>query len=72
MQYVKRFLDAYGKSDKIERGIADNSIDGVVLSPKAETPDRLETYITEKQTEGVQIYFDPQFYLVSADWLLNA
>ena len=62
---------AYGKSDKIERGIADNSIDGVVLSPKAETPDRLETYITEKQTEGVQIYFDPQFYLLSLEGSVN-
>ena len=71
MQYVKRFLDAYGKSDKIERGVADNSIDGVVLSPKAETPDRLETYITEKQTEGVQIYFDPQFYLLSLEGSVN-
>ena len=62
---------AYGKSDKIEKGIADNSIDGVILSPKAEMPSKLETYIAEKETEGIKVYFDPQFYLMSFEGRVN-
>ena len=36
---------AYGKSDKIDNGIGDGNISGIILSPKAETPQNLEMYI---------------------------
>lgn len=62
---------AYGKSDKIERGIADKSIDGVVLSPNAEIPDKLEDYISEKEADGIKLYLDPQFYLLAFEGSAN-
>lgn len=54
---------AYGKSDKIDKGIIDGNISGIILSPKAETPDNLEHYIKEMQRMNVELLLDPQFYL---------
>jgi len=58
---------AYGKSNKIDVGLSDNSIAGVILSPKAEMPDRLEEYVIEMHTRNVELYFDPQFYMCAFD-----
>lgn len=53
---------AYGKSDKIDNGIGDGNISGIILSPKAETPQNLEMYI-KNIDDDVEILLDPQFYL---------
>ena len=58
---------AYGKSNKIDVGLSDNSIAGVILSPKAEMPDRLEEYVIEMHDRNVELYFDPQFYMCAFD-----
>ena len=52
---------AYGKSQKIEIGLSNNSLSGIILSPKAEMPERMEEYIAEMQARNVEMYFDPQF-----------
>lgn len=54
---------AYGKSQKIEIGLSNNSLSGIILSPKAEMPERMEEYIAEMQARNVEMYFDPQFYI---------
>ena len=54
---------AYGKSQKIEIGLSNNSLSGIILSPKAEMPERMEEYIAEMQARNVELYFDPQFYI---------
>lgn len=53
---------AYGKSDKIDNGIKDGNISGIILSPKAETPQNLEMYI-KNTDDDVEVLLDPQFYL---------
>ena len=55
----------YGKSDKIERGIRDGNLSGVVLSPRDMTPDAMQSYINSLREEfgdEIDILFDPQFY----------
>lgn len=55
----------YGKSDKIDRGILNRDIEGVILSPKDETSDKMIEYVNYLQTNypSVDILFDPQFYV---------
>ncbi len=55
----------YGKSDKIEAGIRGKTLSGVVLSPRDETPARMESYVADLRGEfgaDLQILLDPQFY----------
>ena len=57
--------NGYGKANKIDRAFQLNDISGVILSPKAESMDKLIAYSTdlhEKYPEA-KIYFDPQFYI---------
>lgn len=55
----------YGKSDKIERALAANLLNGVILSPKDETPERLEEFVNAIAGRfGRSVLFiDPQFYV---------
>lgn len=55
----------YGKSVKIEEGLRNGSLSGVVLSPRDETPERIKEYIAllrDEFSSNVVIAFDPQFY----------
>jgi hypothetical protein len=54
-----------GKSNKIEKGIESSNISGVILSPKAETPEKLKCFIEKIKNnyKGIDILFDPQFYI---------
>lgn len=61
---------AYGKSDKIERGIEDGNISGVILSPKSEMPQNLETYI-KNVNDNIEVLLDPQFYLCAFEGDIN-
>lgn len=55
----------YGKSNKIEKAITSGDLTGVVLSPKAESPQKLIDYSSELHSKfpGIKVYFDPQFYI---------
>jgi len=55
----------YGKGNKIDKGIATGMLSGVILSPKAETPERIQEYIDKvyKDSPFIDILFDPQFYI---------
>lgn len=55
----------YGKGQKVEKGIIDKSISGIILSPKDETPQRMKDFIMNisKDSPNVEILFDPQFYV---------
>ncbi|MEA5093177.1 hypothetical protein SDC9_22232 [bioreactor metagenome] len=55
----------YGKGSKIEKGIAEKIISGIILSPKAENPDKIKELIEQTKTQNcsVDILFDPQFYI---------
>lgn len=55
----------YGKSNKIDRALQANDISGVVLSPKAESLDKLIAFSSDLKEKypNVQVYFDPQFYI---------
>lgn len=55
----------YGKSDKIETGIRDGSLDGVILSPRDMSPANLQSYIDDLRNEfgdAPEIMVDPQFF----------
>jgi len=55
----------YGKSDKIERGIRDGNLSGVVLSPRDLAPDAMQSFIQSLREEfghDIDILFDPQFF----------
>lgn len=55
----------YGKSDKLELGLRQGTIKGVILSPRDEQPQRMETLISDLREEfgdSIVILFDPQFY----------
>jgi len=55
----------YAKTDKIEVGLREGLLSGVILSPRDEHPDRMEAYINDLRDEfgdQVTILFDPQFY----------
>lgn len=54
---------AYGKSTKISDGLENGFLNGVVLSPKAEKPDKLKDFINELNFHNVTVFFDPQFYM---------
>ena len=51
----------WGKSDKIERGIADGSIQGVIMSPRDESPARIASFLSTIQPNVVRLV-DPQLY----------
>jgi len=60
----------YGKSDKIEEGIRNEHINGVILSPRDEQPGNMSQYINDLRdefTDSILILIDPQFYLATID-----
>jgi hypothetical protein len=54
----------YAKAGKIEAGLESSSIQGVILSPRYEKPDRLQAYVgaLKKQFTDAAVLVDPQFY----------
>lgn len=55
----------YGRSDKIERGIQDDSLSGVILSPRDTAAESLPAFIDSLREEfgdELEILFDPQFF----------
>lgn len=54
----------WGKGNKIQTGISNDSIGGVILSPKDEKIESLESFITGLSAEfpNTEILLDPQFY----------
>ena len=54
----------YGRGNKIEKGLADGVIKGVIMSPRDERRDRLELAIAQwgRDYQGAIALFDPQFY----------
>ena len=54
----------YGRSNKIESGLADEFIEGVIMSPRDERRDRLEQAVSEwaSRYPDAIVMFDPQFY----------
>lgn len=54
---------AYGKSTKISDGLKNSFLDGVILSPKAEKPEKLKEFIDELSACNTTVFFDPQFYM---------
>ncbi|MBN2541293.1 hypothetical protein JXI42_00345 [bacterium] len=57
----------WGRGGKIERGLNDGVINGVIMSPRDETPDRLENIINQwgQSYPGAIVLFDPQFYVAN-------
>lgn len=55
----------YGKGNKIEQGIKEGLLSGIILSPKSEKPERIQEYIknVQKNHSEIDILFDPQFYI---------
>ena len=54
----------WGKSDKIERGLSDGSIAGVIMSPRDESPTNLATFLSSLQVShpNAERLVDPQLY----------
>lgn len=55
----------YGKANKIDRGLDTNDIGGVILSPKAESMEKLIQFSCDLRDKypTAEVYFDPQFYI---------
>ncbi|WP_301171080.1 hypothetical protein [Brevibacillus nitrificans] len=56
----------YGKSTKIERGIQQGLLSGVILSPKDESEPNLRSYVQSLRSDfpHIEVMLDPQFYHV--------
>lgn len=54
----------YGKGDKIHTGLDKKSLDGIILSPRDERKDKMESFIKEigERYPEADLLFDPQFY----------
>ncbi|MGG3519519.1 hypothetical protein ABES33_05825 [Bacillus pseudomycoides] len=54
----------YGKGDKLEKGIGNNSLDGIVLSPRDDREENLISLISEirEESPNIDLIADPQFY----------
>ena len=54
----------WGKTNKIEQGLASGSIGGVIMSPRDETPTNLASFLTDIATNqpSVERLVDPQLY----------
>lgn len=52
----------WGKSDKIQRGITDGSIQGVIMSPRDENPNALASFLSNFPS-GMDRIVDPQFHV---------
>ena len=52
----------YAKSDKIQQGIEDGSIQGVIMSPRDERPQNLVSFLSQLP-HWVERLVDPQFYV---------
>lgn len=54
----------YGRSDKVQTGLQSGSIDGAVLSPRDEDPEKLAAFAAALRANypKATILFDPQFY----------
>lgn len=55
----------YGKANKIDRALLSHDISGVILSPKAESLEKLKGFSSDLREKypNAKIYFDPQFYI---------
>ena len=55
----------YGKSNKIEQGIANGSIHGVVMSPRDAVPSELAAFLNTVHNANptAELLVDPQFYI---------
>jgi hypothetical protein len=55
----------YGRGEKIERAINEVLIDGVIMSPRDERRNRLESTIAQwrQNNPNLNVLFDPQFYI---------
>lgn len=54
----------WGKGEKIEKGIRDNSLHGVIFSPKDEKKHTFEDYVSRlcQSQQDLKVILDPQFY----------
>jgi len=57
----------YGKGEKIDKALEDNSIGGIILNPSGESPEKLQQTISLYAESGINIMFDPQFYACVID-----
>lgn len=58
----------YGKADKIETGIREGLLTGVILGPRNEQPDKMVQFANALRQEfqnQITILFDPQFYIAN-------
>ena len=53
----------FGKGDKLRRLIADQALDGVILSPADEPPEGLAAIVAEANAAKVECWLDPQTYV---------
>ena len=55
----------WGKTDKIQKGIQDGSIQGVIASPRDEIPDNLRRFLTAMASDHPETkrFVDPQFHI---------
>ncbi len=54
----------WGKSDKIDRGLAAGTLSGVILSPRDENPSSLASYTDSLREDNPErtVFVDPQYY----------
>jgi len=52
----------YGPKDKLERGLSEGIIDGVVFSPRYCKPERIKRMITELRNPDCVLAMDPEYY----------
>ncbi len=54
--------NGFGPADKVQRGVDEGILDGVILSPRYCKPERMQQRIEELSHTGSFLAFDPEFY----------
>ena len=64
----------YGKGSKIDKALQSNDLCGVILSPKGDSPEKIQEYTTDLHAHfpEAKIYFDPQFHACCLQGEINA
>lgn len=56
----------FGPKDKLDRGLSEDVISGIVLSPRYLTPDKMHDEIEKLRRPDVRIMMDPEFFATAS------
>lgn len=62
----------FGPKDKLDRAISEKLVDGVILSPKYLTQEKMKEQVESLSHSGCRIFMDPEYYAIVYARTLNS